>query len=67
MRGFCGKAKGKIGILSAEQTEMYLRMSGDRNLTIHPYDEEFAVKLSARMKDYGKLLRNWLGKISDAI
>ena len=46
---------------------MYLRMSGDRNLTIHPYDEEFAVKLSARMKDYGKLLRNWLGKISDAI
>ena len=27
------------------------------------YDEEFAVELSARMKDYGELLRNWLEKI----
>ena len=53
----------RIGILSAEQTEMALRMSGDRNLTTHTYDEEFAVELSARMKDYGKLLRNWLEKI----
>lgn len=46
---------------------MSLRMSEDRNLTIHPYDEEFAVELPARMKDDGKLLRNWLEKISDAI
>ncbi len=57
----------RLGILFPEQTEMALYMSGDRNLTTHIYDEEFAVELSARMKDYGKLLRTWLKKINDAI
>ena len=42
---------------------MALRMSGDRNLTNHTYDEKFAMELSTRMKDYEKLLRIWLEKI----
>lgn len=57
----------RIGMLSAEQTEMALRMSGDRNLTTHTYDEDFAILLACRMKDYGRLLRVWLDKINRTV
>lgn len=54
----------RVGILSMEQTEMALRMAGDRKLTTHTYDEAFAMLLTSRMKDYGRLLREWLDKLS---
>lgn len=43
---------------------MALRMAGDRNLTAYTYYEAFAMLLASRMKDYGRLLREWLDKLS---
>lgn len=46
----------EVGILTDEETEQFLNMADDRNLTAHTYDEDLAKIMELRIREYKKLL-----------
>jgi hypothetical protein len=53
-----------VGLVSIEEAETGLRMTDDRNLTVHTYNEALAVALFARIGDHAVLLRRLLGAVA---
>ncbi|MBE1553663.1 HI0074 family nucleotidyltransferase substrate-binding subunit [Sporosarcina limicola] len=64
-----GSPKGVIrscretNLFDDEETILALQMANDRNLTVHTYNEELAIKIHSNIKSYFPLLANWIGRI----
>lgn len=41
-----------------------LKMTDDRNLTIHTYNEELSIQIFERIPDYYILLRDWMDRLN---
>jgi nucleotidyltransferase substrate binding protein (TIGR01987 family) len=53
-----------IGLLGEEEARLGLRMVGDRNLTVHTYNEKLAEEIYARLGSYCALMETWLEAIA---
>lgn len=53
------RASFQLGILDEKQTETALRMTDDRNLTSHTYDETLADVIYRHLPDFSALLNQW--------
>lgn len=49
----------EIHLFDEEETILALNMVNDRNLTVHTYNEELAIKIHSNLKSYFTLLSNW--------
>jgi nucleotidyltransferase substrate binding protein (TIGR01987 family) len=54
----------QLGIFDEAQTELAIRMTDDRNLTSHTYDEQIAESIYQHFSDYYALLAYWVMRIS---
>lgn len=54
----------QVGLLDEIETRNALRMTDDRNQTVHTYNEKLAEDIASRLPDHAKLLRVWLERIS---
>jgi nucleotidyltransferase substrate binding protein (TIGR01987 family) len=61
------RASFKVGMFNEETAEKIMRLVDDRNLTVHTYKEEFAVKLYRHLAGHAALLRMWLSEIQKRI
>ncbi|MBC8277013.1 MAG: nucleotidyltransferase substrate binding protein [FCB group bacterium] len=52
----CFREAFSMGLLTDEQTEVFLKMTDDRNLTSHTYHEELAEAIYGRVKGYAELM-----------
>lgn len=50
----------EVGLFSDEETEQFLEMADDRNLTAHTYDAALAQKMEEKIRRYEPMLRRWL-------
>jgi len=50
----------EITLFDHEETILALQMVNDRNLTVHTYNEEVAIKIHMNIKTYFPLLSNWI-------
>ena len=50
----------ELGLFSDEETEQFLEMADDRNLTAHTYDAALAQKMEEKIRRHEPLLRHWL-------
>jgi len=57
------RACREVGVFNDEQAILALEMVNDRNLTVHTYNEELAIDIYSRLKDYVILLENWLDQL----
>lgn len=55
----------QVGLLNEEDTEKALLMVDDRNLTVHTYNRDLAISLTARLRDHAVVMRRWLDAIRD--
>ena len=53
----------EIGMFTDEETEKFLEMADDRNLTSHTYDEELAEKMLLRIREYEPLMFEWFNRM----
>ncbi|MEW5939502.1 MAG: HI0074 family nucleotidyltransferase substrate-binding subunit, partial [Chloroflexota bacterium] len=61
------RASFTAGMFDEETAEKIMRMVDDRNLTVHTYREEFAVKLYRILSGHAALLRLWLTEIQKRV
>ena len=54
----------EVGLLNDDETEHALQMVDDRNLTVHTYDEKWAVEIFERLKQHRPLLKKWLERLT---
>lgn len=57
------RSSREVDILSENETILGLQMVNDRNLTVHTYNEELAVKIFENLPQYYELLRNWMNRL----
>ncbi|WP_318618018.1 HI0074 family nucleotidyltransferase substrate-binding subunit [Sporosarcina sp. YIM B06819] len=50
----------EITLFDDEEAILALQMVNDRNLTVHTYNEEVAIKIQMNIKTYFPLLSNWI-------
>lgn len=55
----------KTGMLDEAETEAALRMTKDRNLTVHTYHEPLAIDVFGRLPQHAALLTSWLERFSE--
>lgn len=58
---------GRLGFLPLDDAEAAIRMTDDRNLTAHTYDEALAAQIMQRIPDHAALLRRWLTAIEQRL
>ncbi|HXF86332.1 MAG TPA: HI0074 family nucleotidyltransferase substrate-binding subunit [Anaerolineales bacterium] len=61
------RASLKMEMFDEETAQKLMSMVDDRNLTVHTYREEFAVKLYSRLAGHAALLRLWLMEIQKRV
>lgn len=54
------RASWEVGALNEEQARAALAMVGDRNLTVHTYEEKLAEQIYARLPAHAAVLSQWL-------
>lgn len=57
----------EITLFDDEETILALQMVNDRNLTVHTYNEEVAIKIHMNIKTYFPLLSNWILRMENRI
>ncbi|CAM3115061.1 HI0074 family nucleotidyltransferase substrate-binding subunit [Filibacter tadaridae] len=68
-----GSPKGVIrscretNIFEDNETILALQMVNDRNLTVHTYNEEVAIKIHSNIKSYFPLLSSWILRMEKRI
>ena len=56
----------RVGVMNEKETQEALKMTNDRNLTVHTYNESLAVHMNARVKTrYYLLLKNLVSRIAE--
>lgn len=58
------RASFQLGFLDENQTETAIRMTDDRNLTSHTYDEALAESIYKHLATYHPLLTHWFARVS---
>ena len=53
--------------MTEEETQHFLDMCDDRNLTVHTYSESLAESIGENLVGYATLLRQWLDRIVQKI
>ncbi len=61
----CIRTAGKVGILTAEETETSLKLVDDRNMTTHTYIEAIAIEIFEKIPDYYIIMKKIYNKIND--
>jgi nucleotidyltransferase substrate binding protein (TIGR01987 family) len=61
----CIRTAGKVGILTAEETETALKLVDDRNMTTHTYIEAVAIEIFEKIPDYCKIMKKIYNKINE--
>jgi nucleotidyltransferase substrate binding protein (TIGR01987 family) len=59
------RASRRAELLTDEDAEEAIRMTDDRNQTVHMYKEELGERLAERLPQYAVVLRRWLNALSD--
>src|ERR1700680_1259300 len=54
------RAARRVGWLSDPDAEAALRLTQDRNLTVHMYHKEIGAQIGSRLTAHAALLRRWL-------
>ncbi len=54
------RASYQVGLLDETKTEAALKMTDQRNLTVHTYNEALAQSIYARLEGYHRLMNQWL-------
>lgn len=57
------RSSREVGLLGEGETTLALTMVNDRNLTVHSYNEEVAIKIHSHLKEYYPLLRKWVDEM----
>ena len=57
----------KAGILDEETAYKMLEMADARNLTVHTYNEEFAITIFRSTRDYCALLETWINAMQQRL
>ncbi|WLR51895.1 HI0074 family nucleotidyltransferase substrate-binding subunit [Bacillus tianshenii] len=57
----------ETSILTAEETIAGLTMVNDRNLTVHTYNEEVAIKIHSHLEEYYQLLVTMIERMKEKI
>ncbi|MDC3412307.1 nucleotidyltransferase substrate binding protein [Aquibacillus sp. 3ASR75-11] len=57
----------EINMFNEEETILGLYMVNDRNLTVHTYNEEVAIKIQSNINSYFSLMSNWIQKMRTRI
>ncbi len=57
----------KVGLLTEDAARRALAMAGDRNLTVHTYDENLAQQIYARLPEYASVCALWLQAIEERL
>ncbi|MFZ3590072.1 HI0074 family nucleotidyltransferase substrate-binding subunit [Bacillus sp. DJP31] len=57
----------EMNLFQEEETILALKMVNDRNLTVHTYNEEVAIKIHANLKYYYPLLASWVQRMEGKI
>ncbi|RWZ54555.1 DUF86 domain-containing protein [Halobacillus fulvus] len=55
----------EVYLLEDEETVLALEMVNDRNLTVHTYNEEVAIKIHNNLPKYHNLLHQWVDRMND--
>ena len=53
-----------VGLLNEPSARLALEMVGDRNLTVHTYNEPLAEEIFGRLPRYSTLLSAWAGALA---
>lgn len=53
----------EVRLLQDEEAVLSLEMVNDRNLTVHTYNEEVAIKIHKNLPQYNKLLHQWVERM----
>ncbi|MBM7554440.1 HI0074 family nucleotidyltransferase substrate-binding subunit [Thalassobacillus pellis] len=57
----------EVQLFQDDEAIVALEMVNDRNLTVHTYNEEVALKIQANLHVYHDLLQKWIGRMRDRI
>ncbi|CAM3812592.1 HI0074 family nucleotidyltransferase substrate-binding subunit [Alkalicoccus chagannorensis] len=57
----------EVQLLEEDEAILALEMVNDRNLTVHTYNEEVAVRMYSRLSDYDSLIEQWLQKMKEGV
>jgi len=60
----CFREAFSVGLLTEEETALFLQMTDDRNLTSHTYDEEIAENLYKRVRNHFELMLTLFKRIN---
>jgi nucleotidyltransferase substrate binding protein (TIGR01987 family) len=63
----CFREALKVGLLTPDQTQRFLEMTDDRNMTSHTYYEEIAQQIYAKIDAYIELMEILLERLEDAV
>ena len=55
----------EVGLMEEEEARLALRMTDDRNLTVHTYNEALAQAIFTRLGGYARLMGQVLGRMTD--
>ncbi|SEA91629.1 Nucleotidyltransferase substrate binding protein like [Thalassobacillus cyri] len=54
-------------LLEDEEAVLALEMVNDRNLTVHTYNEEVAIKIHKNLSRYNDLLHQWVERMNGKV
>ncbi|MBF0706793.1 nucleotidyltransferase substrate binding protein (plasmid) [Alkalihalobacillus hwajinpoensis] len=57
----------EVNLLQDDETVLALEMVNDRNLTVHTYNEEVAIKIHTNLKRYYGLLQLWVDRMDNKV
>ncbi|WP_220353024.1 HI0074 family nucleotidyltransferase substrate-binding subunit, partial [Halobacillus trueperi] len=57
----------EVHLLEDEEAVLALEMVNDRNLTVHTYNEEVAIKIHKNLSRYNNLLHQWVERMNGKV
>ncbi|KIY23062.1 MULTISPECIES: HI0074 family nucleotidyltransferase substrate-binding subunit [Mesobacillus] len=57
----------EVHLFKDEEAILALEMVNDRNLTVHTYNEEVAIKIHKNLTRYNNLLHQWVERMNDKV
>lgn len=55
----------EVGVFSEDETILGLKMTDDRNLTVHMYNEVLAIEIYGKLLQYYGLLYDWVDRMDN--
>jgi len=61
------RASFQVKLLNENQAELALKMTDQRNLTVHTYNEDLAKAIYKQLEDFAHLMAIWMDKMDSRI